>query len=69
MRQFTSRSIPSWKVDRLQKKYLDRFYCMTLEERKEEIKTNSYYKTLYEMRQLNLYAPQTNQFKRHDSNI
>jgi len=54
----TNRPISSYKVDKQQQKFLNRFYAMSLEERKAEIKHKGYYNTLYEMGQVDLNAPQ-----------
>ena len=41
------RPVPRWKVDRMQQKYIDRFYCMTPEEQEDAIKRHPYYSVAY----------------------
>lgn len=41
------RPVPRWKVDRMRKKYIDRFYHMTLEEQEDAVKRHPYYSVAY----------------------
>lgn len=41
------RPVPRWKVDRMQHKYIDRFYNMTPEEQEDAVKRHPYYSVAY----------------------
>ena len=41
------RPVPRWKVDRMQQKYIDRFYNMTPEEQEDAVKRHPYYSVAY----------------------
>ena len=40
-------AVPRWKVDRMQQKYIDRFYRMTPEEQEDAVKRHPYYSVAY----------------------
>ena len=41
------RPVPEWKVNRMRKKYIDRFYRMTPEEQEDAVKNDGYYSIAY----------------------